>query len=149
MKYCMEWNNTKKSGVVGFSSLPDTLKSSLNVSRRVTKHQSWHPHSSSSLYTTAQAGRGPGSPKLKTPESSTLLVKPLKAETSNSTSDREATKPPPINSTHVKKCKEERKNGGKHHPKITNLKERSFGLSVVEVKCKTAYLTTYYVVNLF
>lgn len=51
---------------------------------------------------TAQAGRGPGSPKLKT-ESVTQLVKPLTAETSDSTSDREADKPPPINSTHVKK----------------------------------------------
>lgn len=63
-----------------FSSLPD--KSSLSVSRRVTKHQSWHPHSSSSLYTTAQAGSGPQEPKVKEHQlSSTLLVKPLTAET--------------------------------------------------------------------
>ncbi len=85
------------------------LKSSLNVSRRVPKHQSWHPHSSSSLHTIAQAGKGQGGPMLKTPESSTLHVSPLTAETSDSTSDREANKPPPINSTHVRKNQQEGK----------------------------------------
>lgn len=109
----------------------------------VTKHQSWHPHSFSSLCTTAQAGRGPRSPK--TPQSSTLLEKPLTAETSNCTSDREANKPPPINSTHVEKKwkREERKK--KIYSSFSRAlvesitrkslvtKERSFSPSVVDV----------------
>lgn len=64
------------------------------------------------FYTTAQAGRGRKSLKLKT-ESVTQLVKPRTAETSNATSDREANKPPPINLAHLKKKKKSNKITGK------------------------------------
>lgn len=110
-EYCIEWNNTNE--IRGCAVLPTSLFQihwsplCMSVAESLSTNRGIHipPHH---LYTTAQGGRDPRSPKLKTPESSTLLVKPLTAGNSNSTSDREAAKPPPINSTQNIKRKEKK-----------------------------------------
>lgn len=102
----------KKAGVEGglsyFSSQPDTLKSSLNVSRRVTKHRIV---ASTFLLIISHYSSGrkedPGSPKVKKTlrqNPAPCFVKPLTAEKPVTVSaiEKQPKPPPPINSTHVR-----------------------------------------------